>query len=118
MYLSKEQILGAADLKFEVVKVPEWGGEVRIRSMTGTDRDAFETSMYLSKGDDEKANMRNLRARMVAYSVVDDADKRIFDETDIETLGAKSARALDRVYAATVKLNAITADNVEELTKN
>jgi len=46
MTLNKEQILRADDLKTEEVDVPEWGGSVRVRVLTGTERDAFESSIY------------------------------------------------------------------------
>jgi hypothetical protein len=39
--LNREAILGAVDLKKELVKVPEWGGEVYISMMTGEARDAW-----------------------------------------------------------------------------
>ena len=43
--LSKDAILAADDLPRETVHVPEWGGDVYVRTMSGTDRDAFETSL-------------------------------------------------------------------------
>ena len=43
--LSKTAILTANDLQTEDVEVPEWGGAVRVRSFTGRERDAFESSM-------------------------------------------------------------------------
>ena len=39
--LSKDAILAADDLPRETVHVPEWGGDVYVRTMSGTDRDAF-----------------------------------------------------------------------------
>ncbi len=43
--LTREQILQSDDLPRETVQVPEWGGEVQVRTMTGTDRDAFVASL-------------------------------------------------------------------------
>ena len=43
--LNKDQILEASDLQTFSVSVPEWGGDVQIRSMTGADRDEFESSL-------------------------------------------------------------------------
>lgn len=115
--LSKEAILAAQDLRFEVVPVPEWGGEVRVRTMTGADRDAYEQSLMASRGPDAKANIKNVRARLVAYSIVDEAGNRLFNEEDIDALGAKSVRALDRVFSAASRLSAIGAKDVAELGK-
>ncbi len=44
--LTKDDILGADDLATEDVEVPEWGGCVRVRALTGTERDAFEAAMF------------------------------------------------------------------------
>jgi hypothetical protein len=118
MFLSKEQILAAADLKFEVVAVPEWGGDVRIRSMTGSARDEFEAAMFAAKGPDETLNLQNVRARMISLSVVDEQGVRLFSEADIQALGEKSGAALERVYARCTKLNAISKADVGELVKN
>ena len=117
--LTKEVLLAAQDLKIETVAVPEWGGEVRVRSMTGAARDAYEQwLMHQRGGSDGPVSMPNLRARMVALSVVDEAGKLMFDEADIEALGEKSARALDRVYAAATRLNAMGDKEIEALAKN
>ena len=43
--LTQEQIRAASDLKTEEVYVPEWGGSVLMRGMTGTERDAWEDDM-------------------------------------------------------------------------
>ena len=37
--LSKEQILAAEDLPHKDVPVPEWKGTVRVRALTGFERD-------------------------------------------------------------------------------
>ena len=42
--LTREQILGSDDLKRQTVAVPEWGGDVFVRMLTGGERDAFEVS--------------------------------------------------------------------------
>ena len=43
--LTREQILKADDMTTERVPVPEWGGEVLVKSLTGRQRDEFEGSM-------------------------------------------------------------------------
>jgi hypothetical protein len=43
--LTKDEILEAADLSTKAVDVPEWGGSVNVRTMTGADRDAFENTL-------------------------------------------------------------------------
>ena len=116
--LSKDQILAAEDLVTEDVEVPEWGGTVRVRMMTGAERDSFEDSLTQTKGKNVKTNLANLRARLVARTVVDEAGKRMFTDAEAGVLGQKSAAALDRVFEAARKLNGMTEADVEELTED
>jgi len=113
--LTKEQILQANDLKIETVDVPEWGGSVGVRTMTGTERDSFEQSIVEKKG---KTNLSNIRARLCALTVVDDSGKRIFNDNEVAELGKKSAAALDRVFTVAQKMNGFGEKDIEELGKN
>ena len=45
MLLTRDKILSADDIRSERVKVPEWGGEVIVREMTGAERDEWEGSV-------------------------------------------------------------------------
>ncbi len=118
MLLTKEQILASDDLKYEEMEVPEWGGTVRIRTMTGTERDEFEASVFETKGKDSKVNLQNFRSKLIAKTLVDDKGIRIFADGDIEVLGKKSSKALDRVFTVAQRLNGIGQKEVEDLTKN
>lgn len=108
--LSKEGILAAQDVKHEDVSVPEWGGEVRVRMMTGTERDAFTASLL---GADGKPDMENYRIRLVAASMVDEEGRLLFGAGEVAALGAKSGVALDRVFQVADRLNALGAGAVE-----
>lgn len=116
--LSKEAILAAQDVVTELVEVPEWGGSVRVRGLTGAERDAFEGETIQRNGRDVKTNTRNLRARLVVLSVVDDAGVRLFAFHDIEALGEKSARALDRIFAVAMRLSGLRDEDVAEMAED
>jgi hypothetical protein len=116
--LTKEQILKADDLVSQEVDVPEWGGTVNVRTMTGTERDAFEAASFEGRGKSTKVNLVNMRARLCAMTIVDDNGKRLFTDADIAELGKKSAKALDGVFAVAQKLNGLSVGDVEELAKN
>ena len=116
--LTRDQILAAQDLKTEEVKVPEWGGSVRVRSLDGAERDEFEQQMLETRGANTRVNMRNSRARLVAASVVDEQGKTLFTPADVEKLGGKSAKALNRVFEVAQRLSGLTREDVEELAKN
>lgn len=118
MSLTREAILTADDLKREEVQVPEWGGSVFIRCMTGTERDAFESEAYTVRGKDVEINRENFRARLLVRVLVDEKCDRLFSQKDIAALGAKSGKALDRIFTSAMKINGLSKEDVEELTKN
>lgn len=114
----RDQILAADDLPREAVEVPEWGCTVFVRTMTGAERDSFELSMHRDRGDDEKANVRNIRARLAVLTVIDSDGLRVFKDEDADALGQKSAAALDRVFAVSQRLNGLSPRDVEDMAKN
>ncbi|WP_454737592.1 hypothetical protein [Cupriavidus necator] len=117
--LSKEQILAADDIKFETVEVPEWGGTVIIRMMSGAARDAYEASMVGFKNGQRVADLTNMRAKLVAATLVDEAGNPLFaDESDVAALSAKSAAALERLFKVAQRINGIGTESVEEAQKN
>jgi hypothetical protein len=116
--LTREQILEVQDIQTRVVEVEEWGGSVKVQGMTGVERDAFEESLMRGKGQKTTLNMQNIRAKLVAHSVVNGNGERIFTDRDAIALGKKSAAALDRVFAVAQELSGITNKDVEELAEN
>lgn len=117
-YLSKDEILESHDLVTEDVDVPEWGGTVRIRTMTGAERDGFEASMLGKEGEQQKMDYTNLRARLVSLTAVDERDVRMFEEKDVAFLGLKSAAALNRCFAVAQRLNGLSKEAVDSMAKN
>lgn len=114
MLLTRDQILQADDIKTETVPVPEWGGEVIVRGLTGAERDAWEIAVTTEEGK----RVTNLRAQLVARSVVDENGKKLFTSLDAELLGKKSGKAIDRVYEVAAKLSGIRKEDIDELAKN
>lgn len=114
--LSRDEILQVVDITYTTVDVPEWGGVVRVRGLTGRERDAYEASAVMVRQDGTRiVNPKNLRAKMVVMSVVDDAGKRLFSDEDIALLGAKSAAALERVFDTARHLSGMTEDDMARL---
>lgn len=116
-YLSRDAILQADDLEYEELDVPEWGGTVRVRSLSGTELDAYQASMRLQRGNEFIANMLNIRAKLVVRAVVDEDGKRLFTDNDAPALGEKSAAALNRVFEVASRLSRLSEEDVEELGK-
>lgn len=117
--LTREQILEADDLKNQSVDVPEWGGTVLVRSMTGADRDAFEASMMTVDAEgNRKADMGNMRAKLVALTAVNEAGALLFVPADVERLALKSAGALERVFVVAQQLNGLGPQAEAQALKN
>lgn len=118
-YLGKDAILGADDLSHEDVDVPEWGGTVRIRALSGSERDRWEAA-FLGKDGKPSVDkgMANVRARLVIACAVDESDNQLFSHTDEKALGRKNAAALDRLFDAAQRLSGLSDEDVEELAGN
>lgn len=109
--LTRESILASEDLKREEIKVPEWGGSVYVRTMTAGERDEFEIAHSLNPEKD-------VRARLAVATVCDADGVLLFTPADIAKLTRKSAAPLDRIFARAMKLNRISAADIEELKGN
>ena len=116
--LNRDQILTYADQVIEAVDVPEWGGVIHVRSLTGAQRDQFEASIVERNGKDVKTNLRNLRARLVVLAACDETGAPIFRADDAAALGAKNAAALDRIFTVAQRLSGLRDDDVKELAEN
>lgn len=107
--------MAASDRRTEDVDVPEWGGAVRVATISGAERDQFESGVRNPNG---KMDMSNIRARLVALACVDDQGAKLFTASDAAELGQKNAAALDRVFSVAMKLAGLRAEDVEDLTEN
>jgi hypothetical protein len=115
--LSKSDILNADDRKTERVEVPEWGGSVLVRSLSGAERDKFESDSVDQKTG--KTKTENFRARLLSLCIVDEDGKRLFESRgDIAMLGNKSVAALQRVFNKCQELNGFSEEDIEELTED
>lgn len=112
--LTKDQILQADDKRTERVEVPEWGGTVIVRTLTGTERDLFEESILR----DGRQDFKGIRAKLVALSVVDEHGNRLFAFDEAELLGEKAAPAIDRLFGIAQRLSGFTEKDMEGLTEN
>ncbi len=114
--LTADGILKSDDLG-ELVKVdvPEWGGHVFVKIMSGIERDRWEiAATNLMKAPSNA----NIRAGLCAVTICDEKGERLFHDTDVDALGKKSSLALDRVFGVSRKINRLTDEELDELEKN
>ncbi len=138
LYIGRQDIADADDIVEEDVRVPEWAPKgateeekaravVRVRGLTGEERDEFEGSIITEKRDPLRKGKtktgvehRRMRAKLVVLSVVHppgspQAGQRVFDSTDVGWIAGKSAKALDRVFSKAQELAGLSDDDLDEL---
>lgn len=108
MALDAKSILAADDARLEKMAVPEWGGDVYIRVISGGDRDRFEDSYA-----DQK--LRAFRVRFLVLTLCDEKGDRLFADDQVDLLAKKSSVVINRVFEAAWKLNAFSQEAVDEL---
>lgn len=99
--LSFDEIMRAPDHRTQTIEVPEWGGAVRLRTITIEERERWEQHV---KDDIDQGR---LYARFVALCMVDENDQRIVPEAQLEFFARRAAGPMKRVFDAAQKLNGI-----------
>lgn len=117
-FLSRDQIVEADDVEYAVVPCPEWGGDVRLKSIRGTQRDAYEQSLIVEKAGSRSMNLRNARAKLVVLCAVDEAGALLFSADDLNALSRKNAKPLDRLFDECKRLAGLSEDDVDKLAED
>jgi len=124
MALSRDGILEAVDVQTEKADVPEWGGEVIIRGLTGDELDAFQGSIrqfrptFDGKGMEPVLIQEGMRAKLLVKCLVDEAGERLFTDQDAPALGAKNGAVIDRLYDIATRLSGLSEEEKAELEGN
>ena len=103
--LTRDMILAADDLPREEVEIPEWGGSVYVRVLTGGERDQLERMI---------AKDSVSRAAIAALCLVDATGARLFTDADVEKLAQKNGGALEKIVTAALRFNAISDVGIAE----
>ena len=115
MLLSRDMILAKDDLTREELVIPEWGGSVYVRVMTGTERDELESRQMLTDGQPANERLKNLRALLAVLTTCDEQGAALFVMDDLGSLSNKSATAIDKIFEVSLRLNRLQADEVEKM---
>lgn len=118
--LTKDQILSADRKKSKDVKVPEWGGSVRLQELSASDRDLWESEQITVSpdGSGAKFNPKHARARLIVRSLVDENGRRLFTDDEVAAVGSLSASTAQKLFNEARKLNAISNEDIKELEGN
>ena len=133
-YLSRDAILTLDDTQYEEVQVPEWGGMVRVKGLSGNQRAQIE-SLFLEEapGLGNRQDRRNgsekafeqyqnrkkaayaiLRAKVCTWSIVDEQGNLLFTADDIAAINEKQAGVIERIFDVARRLSGLTEKDVED----
>ena len=119
MPLSKDQILSANDLPTRTVPVPQWGGDVILKTLNGSEREELERLINEFKSKGKIPGGKAVRAVAAAMSCVDEnTGVRLFTNAEIPSLAKKSGAALDLLLDEILDLNGMTPEAAKELEGN
>lgn len=114
--LTAEDILNAKDIQLERVPVPEWGGDVFVKATNGKEFSDLQAQIIERKGNNQRVNLENIQAKLVAICVCDESGERLFNQKQVGLLAEKSSAALQRVFKVAQRLSGLGDDEIEGLT--
>jgi hypothetical protein len=117
--LTGEQIREAArnaKIDREPLVVPEFGGEIYVRGMSGKERDKFEEGLRIRRGKRTgQSDLRNFRAQLAVRVIVDEQGERLLNDGDADLFGKVPAGVLDRIIAKSTELSGLAEEEIDEL---
>jgi hypothetical protein len=128
--LTAATIIAAADITIEPVEVPEWSPDpkkkaiVYVRSMSMARKEKYVQGLRQIVGHGKKATVQQILegsgAKLAAETMCDSKGNLLFKERSkeqIDALGKKSSKALERVIAKAAEINGLS-DDEDEAIKN
>jgi hypothetical protein len=113
MALTRDALLGQAAKtpKMKKLDIPDLGGHVFLKGLSGRERDEFEIGLRTPKGELRP----NIRARAAVVSLCDEQGVRLFTSDDIRLVGEMRADILQNIFNAFQAVNGMTDADVKEL---
>lgn len=116
MDVTRQQLDELRDLPEERVDVPEWGGTVVVRTLTGTERDELDIANTKAAEalKDDNAWFASARLRLLCRVLYQTDGTPLFRPGEEAVLGRRHPRAIRRLFAVADRLNAISDRALEE----
>lgn len=115
--LTREQIDAAADLVREEVAVPEWGGTVVVRTLSGTEREEFDLENARLRDAAPKGDVgwyRGFRLRLLVRALCGADGAPLYRPDEVDVLGRRNPLVLARLFDVADRLNAVTERAIED----
>lgn len=113
----RDNILNAKVKKLHEVSItdPEWGVDtLYIKLMNGRERLAFQKEAQKMKGNDESLVI----PFVLIHTVCDEEGKPIFSSDDSEAILNLNGTEVDKLFTASLKVNGLMDNSLEETKKN
>ena len=98
--------------------MPEWGGAVQVRVMSGVERDQLDSVISSQSMNGKVTDPSGFKLLLVRLTVCNEDGSLIFDKEDADALNATSGTALERVALVAMELNGMSATSVNGLEGN
>jgi len=121
--LTRETILSKKSLKRETVDIPEWGGAIIVRELTGQERARYEAGFTdqvageSTNPQDRIKRFEDMRSKIVVLAAIHESGERIFKDGDAHALNDLSGMALDRAFSVIMRLSGYTREEQDRLKK-
>ena len=116
--LTEEQILAAldhAEVETRPLNIPELGGMVWVREMSGTLRNRLEATYATIRNGGDSKQLDKITAQLVAYGTVDENGRPILTVNAASRMVEKKAKVAFRIRDVALELSATDEDDVEAL---
>lgn len=101
MLLTKESIVAVNDARYSVINVPEWGGDVRVRSLYGSEKSELRLKGEAAPSWD---------AYVCAFGIVDEKGMNLFSPAETAILAKKHPGVLEKLAAEILTLSQLTQE--------
>lgn len=115
--LSPSNIENVQDITLVEVEVPEWGGVVYIRSLSGKERDHFD-SIYFNQDIPFIEKFKNARARFLVTVLCNENGEQLLKPEQVEMLGNKNGAVLDRLFEKAQEISGLRKKDIDKMGKD
>jgi len=114
--LTADAIFSADDMDVAPVDVPEWGGKIYVRRLTGRERDEFEQLMTDRRQGRSAMKVQGVIAKMVILAACTSDGTKLFTSKDAEgKLNEKACSPLMRIFDAAMAVSGMRDDDIENI---
>jgi hypothetical protein len=110
--LSRDKLLKVkAEVPTEKISVPELGGEVIIRGMTGKEQTIFNRSVVKKGGDRNEVDDELFASKLIVQCLTDEKGERLLKEDEFAIVQGWPASVFQKLAQASLRVNGLISGN-------